>query len=89
MLFSFQAVEGDMVDTTGIVLSEELRALVMRLAVNSHEEWAARKLASGVVYGKYCSIVQRPNRILVSSYFTDVGARMLCDASSSLSVKRR
>ena len=43
-------VEVDTIETK-VTLSEELKVLVMRLAINYHEEWAARKVAAGVVYG--------------------------------------
>lgn len=38
-------------DTSGIILSAELLALTERLAANTHDLWAARRLAEGWRYG--------------------------------------
>ncbi len=40
------------IDTTGISLPLELALLAERLAENTHDLWAARRLADGWVYGK-------------------------------------
>jgi hypothetical protein len=39
------------VDTTSIQLPAELQTLTERLAENTHDVWARRKLADGWVYG--------------------------------------
>ena len=40
------------INTTGIELSEELRALTEKLAENVHEVWSAGRIADGWRYGE-------------------------------------
>lgn len=39
------------IDTTDVTLSEELLALVERLAENTHDVWAAERIRQGWTYG--------------------------------------
>ncbi len=39
------------IDTTKVVLPDDLLALVERLAENTHDTWAQRRLAEGWTYG--------------------------------------
>jgi len=39
------------IDTSAVVVDEEIQALTERLAQNNHEVWAARRVAEGWRYG--------------------------------------
>ncbi len=52
-------------DTSTITLSDELSALTERLAENTHEHWAARRIAEGWAYGPQRDDVKKRHPDLV------------------------
>jgi len=52
-------------DTSAVVLSPRLNALMERLAENTHEVWAATRLAQGWTYGPHRDDVSKTHPCLV------------------------
>lgn len=53
------------IDTSAVVLSPELRALTERLAENTHDLWAAQRLAQGWTHGPKRDDTQKQHPCLV------------------------
>ena len=53
------------IDTSDIVLSDEIMALAERIAENTHEVWAAGRIAKGWTYGEYRDDVKKTTPCLV------------------------
>lgn len=53
------------IDTSSVVLAPEILALTERLACNTHETWARRRLADGWIYGPQRDNAKRQHPCLV------------------------
>lgn len=53
------------IDTTGIVLSEDLLALTEKIAANVHDIWAAGRIAEGWTYGEEKNVELKTTPCLV------------------------
>ena len=53
------------VDTSNIVLSDELNSLVEKMAENVHDEWAKTRIEQGWSYGKERNDVEKKHPCLV------------------------
>lgn len=54
------------IDTTDIVLSEDLLALTEKIAANVHDVWAAGRIAEGWTYGEEKNVELKTTPCLVS-----------------------
>jgi RyR domain len=62
---SFVAYQPKPIDTTNVVLPEEVLALIERLAENTHDTWSQRRLADGWTYGPCRDDVRKQHPSLV------------------------
>lgn len=53
------------IDTSDIMLSDEIIKLAQILAKNTHETWARNKMREGFVYGEVTDDVKRTHKCLV------------------------
>ena len=53
------------IDTSNIVLPQELQDLMEKLAENDHDIWAAGRLAEGWVYGEVKDVGKKTTPLLV------------------------
>ncbi len=53
------------IDTSDVVLPEELLALTERIAENTHDIWAAGRIAEGWTYGEVKDSVKKTTPLLV------------------------
>lgn len=53
------------IDTSDVILPEELLALTERIAENTHDIWAAGRIAEGWTYGEVKDSVKKTTPLLV------------------------